>query len=142
MGPQNCGKSTLVKYLLNRMRGSVTASTKLFVLDIDCGQPTFNLPGTIALLREAEATRTAQVKPTLNAVRETFLNSPNPATDPEAYLQVISELIDDYHSVTGPKKLLVNTCGWVEGLGAEILMRLIYTIQETLCEGPGTKAKL
>ena len=36
VGPQNCGKSTLVKYLLNRLRSEAN-SDELYVLDADCG---------------------------------------------------------------------------------------------------------
>ena len=60
-GPANCGKSTLVKYLLNRMRSDASeAGTQLYVLDVDCGQPTFNLAGTISLLKVADSGRSVQ----------------------------------------------------------------------------------
>ena len=49
------------------------------------------------------------------------MNSANPALDPEAYLDVITELLEVFQSLAGSsKKLIVNTCGWVDGLGAEI----------------------
>ena len=122
VGPQNCGKSTLVKYLVNRLRSSETCTpqTKLCVLDVDCGQPTYSLPGTIAL--HQVSTKSCQsVKPELVTLREVFMNSANPALDPETYLDVITELLEVFQSLTGSsKKLIVNTCGWVDGLGAEI----------------------
>ena len=49
------------------------------------------------------------------------MNSANPALDPDTYLDVITELLEVFQSLTGSsKKLIVNTCGWVDGLGAEI----------------------
>ena len=78
------------------------------------------MPGTIAL--HQVSTKSCQsVKPELVTLREVFMNSANPALDPETYLDVITELLEVFQSLTGSsKKLIVNTCGWVDGLGAEI----------------------
>lgn len=97
------------------------SSGQLFVLDADCGQPTFNLPGSISLLREIRANKS--VHATFEAVNSTFLNSPNPAADADAFLSTIVEQLDVYKNIAGSnKKLIINTCGWVEGLGAEIFL--------------------
>ena len=67
VGPQNCGKSTLVKYLLNRLRSEAN-SDELYVLDADCGQPTFNLPGTISL-HKFDQKSASSVLPQLSIIR-------------------------------------------------------------------------
>ena len=102
VGPQNCGKSTLVKYLVNRLRSSADSQTKLCVLDVDCGQPTFNLPGTIALHQvKTNTSGELSIKPELVTLKEVFLNSASPALDPETYLDVVTDLIDLFQSLSG-----------------------------------------
>lgn len=108
------------------MRGIGGTSGQLFVLDADCGQPTFNLPGTISLLKETKANK--GVHATFKAVQKTFLNSPNPAADADAYLGTILEQIEVFSRVSGSKKLIINTCGWVEGFGAEIFLQMVHAI--------------
>ena len=58
--------------------------------------------------------------PRLVPVSETFVNSANPASDPNRYLSVIADKLSSFRIISGKKKLIVNSCGWVEGLGAEI----------------------
>lgn len=53
-------------------------------------------------------------------VKSMFFNSVNPGTNPELYLQFIRHLATEAFTLKG--KVVINTCGWVEGLGAEILM--------------------
>lgn len=49
-----------------------------------------------------------------------FFNSVNPASDPDLYLSFLEKLSED--SRNRGSKVVVNTCGWVDGLGAEILL--------------------
>ena len=62
-------------------------------------------------------------KPAVEVVRSIFFNSANPATDPDAYLQCIEKLYKAFKTIYAPgkTKLVVNTCGWVEGLGAKLI---------------------
>ena len=114
--------------MLNKLRSGETGSEsrKLYLLDVDCGQPTFNLPGTVALLECVQEGDFATLEPQMVPVSETFINSANPATDPSAYLSVIESKLRVYSELSSKnKRLVVNTCGWVEGLGAEIQLRII-----------------
>lgn len=88
---------------------------------MDCGQPTYNLPGTVTLHECVEQEDYATLEPQMVPISETFINSANPATDPSAYLNVIENKLRVYSELSLPnKRLVVNTCGWVEGLGADI----------------------
>lgn len=55
-----------------------------------------------------------------------FFNSANPATDPDAYLKCAEKLFRKFKEsyYTGESKLVVNTCGWVEGLGAQLVNQI------------------
>jgi polynucleotide 5'-kinase involved in rRNA processing len=51
-------------------------------------------------------------------VHSRFFDSANPASNFELYLQQLQDLSTIALSLKA--KVVVNTCGWVEGLGAEI----------------------
>ena len=44
------------------------------------------------------------------------------------------KLLEDFKDVQTEKKktLIVNTCGWVEGLGADIQMKIVTALQPQL----------
>ena len=55
-----------------------------------------------------------------------FFNSANHAADPVAYLMCIEKLFMAFKSIydVGKTKLVVNSCGWVEGLGAQLISEI------------------
>lgn len=55
--------------------------------------------------------------------RSWFFNSVNPASDPDSYLNLLNELATSAMALSKTSKIVVNTCGWVEGLGAEMLTK-------------------
>ena len=50
-------------------------------------------------------------------VKSLFFNSASPASDPDSYLECVRELVSEFRKVykRSHVKLVVNTCGWVEG---------------------------
>lgn len=59
-----------------------------------------------------------------------FFNSSNPSSEPELYLDLLEQLIKLFFTISKERKakLVVNTCGWVEGLGAYLLVELAKMI--------------
>lgn len=54
-------------------------------------------------------------------IRGYYLNTATPALNMSYYIQCGAELLKEYESIKSDKKvLIVNTCGWVEGIGADI----------------------
>lgn len=55
-------------------------------------------------------------------VKGYYLNTPTPNLNLKYYQNCTSQLLKDYQfaSTSASKCLIVNTCGWVEGLGSEI----------------------
>ena len=53
-------------------------------------------------------------------IKSLFLNSASPASDPDAYLKCVYTLVWKFFEIyrKSETKLVVNTCGWVEGQGA------------------------
>jgi len=72
-------------------------------------------------------------------VSSLFFNSSNPAEDPDLYLDQLNHLLDKYFEIrklhelesgagSRKPKLVVNTCGWVEGLGAHLISSLATSL--------------
>jgi polynucleotide 5'-hydroxyl-kinase GRC3/NOL9 len=154
-GAKGVGKSTMLRYLANRIlsHGERNGSNAVAILDIDVGQPEFSPPGMLSL--------TIVKKPLLSPphahiICNTSQNNEDPfhvaekhidayyfgftssKSNPVSYLKAVSCLVKTFEAVTeivaeyGNKlPLLVNTDGWVKGMGFEILSSIIDVISPT-----------
>jgi len=123
-GPKAAGKSTLARLAVNCLLSRVP---RVQLLDADCGQPELTPPGllSLALLREpllgppalraagAAAPQPAQLR---------FVGEESPKGDPAAYSAALRSLLAAAAADEAP--LVVNTQGWVKGLGRELLEAL------------------
>ena len=94
----------------------------MWYIEADCGQPNFGrLPGSLSLLK---LNISDGIHPEVEKVeKEVFLNTADPASDPDLYISVLKLLLN---SCKGKDSvLLINTCGWVEGLGAGLISQLV-----------------
>ena len=73
---------------------SSKASSEIFVLDVDSGQPIFNLPGTLALHKVDKQARS--VLPETDVIQQTFIDSANPAVDPDSYIILTNKLVETF----------------------------------------------
>lgn len=128
MGSKNCGKSTFGKALLN----NVTNATKkrIAYMDLDPANSEFSIPGTISV--------TVHTNPTfgLHFCHTDSLSVPenkycyygfsSAGHLPAHYLKCCKILADYYvlHLYTQGIPLIVNTPGWVRGLGKDFLIEL------------------
>ncbi|CAN8256676.1 unnamed protein product [Cochlearia groenlandica] len=130
-GPKNSGKSTfsrnLVETLLQRYK-------KVAYLDTDVGQPEFTAPGFLSLtvvdksILESDWTIPCVKTPE----RCFFYGDVSSKRDPKAYLRYIYTLFD-YYQINFCKSsdnktelpLVINTPGWVKGIGYEILVDIL-----------------
>ena len=130
-GPKRVGKSTFSRHLVNRLVS--TRSSQVAYLETDLGQTEYGPPGMVALhvfgsLRcDSHAQADLVVGPSWTLLRyplrSHFLGDVTPREDPAAYLAAIEDLVrfycSDLQSIGVP--LVVNTQGWVKGLGANLL---------------------
>ncbi|CAK7201900.1 Polynucleotide 5'-hydroxyl-kinase grc3 [Sporothrix eucalyptigena] len=140
-GPKSSGKSTFSRLLSNRLltRDGVPTSKwhvpSVAVLDIDPGQPEFGTPGSLSLVHVREPNFSPPFcRPYLpnndegvnKLLRSHELASVSPATDPEHYIESVLDLHSLYcRDLRSHCPLIVNTPGWVQGTGLEILIELI-----------------
>ncbi|KAF3780268.1 Polynucleotide 5'-hydroxyl-kinase [Nymphaea thermarum] len=111
-GPKNSGKSTFARFLVNTL---LTRHKMVGYLDTDVGQPEYTPPGCLSLH---------------------IIDRPNhdisSKSDPRAYIGCVTDLYDHFYEkhhrgssgICGEacSPLVVNTPGWVKGVGYHILV--------------------
>jgi polynucleotide 5'-hydroxyl-kinase GRC3/NOL9 len=140
-GPPNSGKSTLARYLTNRLLSFVRQKNGIAYLDLDPGQPEYSLPGNLTL---------SQIKhfnfgpPYTHAfIEHNFLSkdedivemfsqhygyfSPRDARD--EYIACALDLFKAYDNLRQRCPLIINCCGWFQGYGGSIIDTLIRSIK-------------
>ncbi len=164
-GAKSTGKSTYVRYLVNRQLSGAnpaengTTLRKIAILDCDVGQPEFSTPGIVSL--------TVVSQPILSPPHAHIVTSNNnedafslakkhercyfygfttSKANPVRYMKCIKSLlkdIDELYKESGFCGLVVNTDGWVKGMGFEVLSTLIDAVEPNHIVQilGGTKAK-
>ncbi|KAK3290688.1 uncharacterized protein B0H64DRAFT_452003 [Chaetomium fimeti] len=141
-GPKSSGKSTFGRLLTNRLITDRAGSKNrpwsgVMVLDIDPGQPEYSPPGIISLSNITIPNLSPSFcHPTLTPeegqLRAHAIASVTPGLDPAHYIECVLDLLTHYQRGPDPKPpLVVNTPGWVQGTGLDILTELIMAIRPT-----------
>ncbi|KAI1098092.1 hypothetical protein F4804DRAFT_137856 [Jackrogersella minutella] len=141
-GPKSSGKSTFGKILANRfitdqLNGSERrAHCGVAVLDLDPGQPEYCVAGQVSLVLLTEPVISpsfCRPLPDLETqkIRSHALASISPASDPELYLEAAEDLMTHYRNALGRFPLLINTPGWIQGTGLDLLTSLITKLRPT-----------
>ncbi|KAK4664973.1 Polynucleotide 5'-hydroxyl-kinase grc3 [Podospora pseudopauciseta] len=145
-GPKSSGKSTFGKLLANRLitdrAGNKNAPwSPIYILDIDPGQPEFGPPGVISLVKLTSPNLQPPfchptLEPVTSMIRSHAIAAVTPALDPEHFIECVMDLFTTYQTQTHPgeeKKppMVVNTPGWIQGLGLDILSDLVKGIKPT-----------
>ncbi|KAL2935945.1 Polynucleotide 5'-hydroxyl-kinase NOL9 [Bienertia sinuspersici] len=138
-GAKNTGKTTFSRYLLNTL---LLRYKRVAYLDTDVGQPEFTPPGCLSLTIIDEATPDFTIPCLKTPQRCYFFGDISSKRDPKAYLSCISALYDHYtkeqqisskngSSATAELPLIINTPGWVKGIGYDILLGMLDVIAAT-----------
>jgi polynucleotide 5'-hydroxyl-kinase GRC3/NOL9 len=158
-GAKGVGKSTMVRYLVNRilsMNGWLVSSqstqqdkecpTEVAVLDCDVGQPEFSPPGMVSLTIVSKPLLSPphahmvlggrQDDFTVANVHERccFYGFTSSKANPMRYMDAVMEAYQCYETIRKERKnipLIINTDGWVKGMGFEILSSLINACRPT-----------
>ncbi|KAF3972157.1 hypothetical protein ACB098_04G121300 [Castanea mollissima] len=138
-GAKNSGKTTFSRYLLNIL---LQRYKKVAYLDTDVGQPEFTPPGFLSLTIVDQLTPDLTIPCLKTPERCFFFGDVSSKRDPKAYLNAIFSLCDYYQTEyclsnksKNPTKtelpLVINTPGWVKGVGYDILVDLLKYIAPT-----------
>jgi len=137
-GSKRMGKSTFSKFVVNRL---LEKHERVAFLEADIGQPEFGVQGVVSLhLLERPLLSPPFANSHLDARRRFFIGSTSPRDDPDYYMACLTELLlvwgnefggvqvhDDATMVQQQVPLIINTHGWIKGLGYDLLMDLIHT---------------
>ncbi|GAB4850677.1 hypothetical protein Ancab_029988 [Ancistrocladus abbreviatus] len=137
-GPKNTGKTTFSRHLLNTF---LLRFKKVAYLDTDVGQPEFTPPGCLSLTVIDEVTPDLTIPCLKTPERCYFFGDVSSKRDLTMYLNFIYALCDYYkehcllNKNESPGKaempLIVNTPGWVKGVGYDILVDMLKYIAPT-----------
>ncbi|KAL8771680.1 MAG: hypothetical protein Q9209_002871 [Squamulea sp. 1 TL-2023] len=138
-GPKGSGKSTFVRMLINGINDT-RGSRYIALLDIDPGQPEFSPPGEVSLVQISScqfgppfchpSTSTHGLK----LIRSHHIGATSPQDDLQHYMRCVLDLFQHYKQllVQHPScPLVVNTIGWIQGSGLELLSELINRLNLT-----------
>ncbi|GAB4817782.1 hypothetical protein N2152v2_004828 [Parachlorella kessleri] len=150
-GSKKAGKSTFCRQLVNSL---LNHHPTVAFMDTDCGQAEFTPPGLVSL---SMLTQPVLGPPHMHLHRPAisyFVGDLSPESDPLRYLRCIREMYRGYqhaasataaaavqqqlttHDVTSTPQaatgqlppLVVNTHGWVKGLGLDVLIELLQSL--------------
>ncbi|KAJ1921755.1 Polynucleotide 5'-hydroxyl-kinase grc3 [Mycoemilia scoparia] len=130
-GNRSSGKSTFIRYLLNRL---LSVKSRIYYLETDLGQSELTPPGVIGLFKIQNPllgppfTHATSVIP----VHATYMGVTTPKDDPDRYSASIRHILELYRSEFSVKtsqdthgqdveSLVINTHGWTKGLGLDLL---------------------
>jgi len=110
--------------------------SQVAILDIDPGQPEFGPPGVISLnIISAPNLSPSFCHPTLDPARSQprahAIASVTPALDPTHFVESVLDLFSHYKQNPALFKhpLIINTPGWIQGTGLDILCELVKGIK-------------
>lgn len=120
-GASGTGKSTLTRYLVNHL---LLHKTRVVLIDTDVGQPEMNPPGLLA----AHAVSDFRLGAPTSSIRSVpisarFLGETTPREEPDLYSRLAKEVIEEAIAFadTNDYATVINSDGWVNGVGAELL---------------------
>ncbi|CAM0946097.1 unnamed protein product [Alopecurus aequalis] len=129
VGPSDSGKSTLCKMLLS---WAAKQGWKPTYVDLDIGQGSITIPGCISATPIEKPIDIVDGIP-LEMPLAYFYGHPNPSINPDVYKALMKELaqtLETQFSGNAESRaagMVINTMGWVEGLGYELLLNAIET---------------
>ncbi|KAI4234608.1 MAG: hypothetical protein L6R40_006692 [Gallowayella cf. fulva] len=135
-GPKGSGKSTFARMLVN----GVLKSSTVAYLDIDPGQPEFSPPGEVSLLHFTSYNfgppfcHPAASSNGVKLIRSHHIGSTSPQGNMHDYMQCVLNLFQHYKQLLAkhPSCLLViNTAGWIQGSGLELVSDFIRHLNIT-----------
>ncbi|KAK8082779.1 Polynucleotide 5'-hydroxyl-kinase [Apiospora saccharicola] len=141
-GPKSSGKSTFGRLLTNNLFTYYSTGSKrkhahgIAVLDLDPGQPEYCIAGQIGLVHVTEPLLGPSFCRPLpgsgvNILRSHTLASMSPASDTSLYIVAAVDLFNHYRNRLGNCPLVINTAGWVQGIGLDLLISLVDSLRPT-----------
>ena len=145
-GPKGAGKSTFCRILANALlqKPSGTGNRDMpddecvAFLDLDPGQPEYSPPGALSLIRlqswNFEPPFTHPTSGLNQTVRAHHFGHISPKEDPKHYYTCALDLFAHYRHMARDYRscsLIINSAGWIQGNGLELLSDLVHAMDLT-----------
>ncbi|KAG0441014.1 hypothetical protein HPB47_016077 [Ixodes persulcatus] len=127
-GRQNSGKSTVLRTLVNSL---LNVCPEVVYLDCDPGQSEFTPAAALSLTRVTEPLLGPPFTHVHTPEKMYFLGHVSPASQPDAYSAAVSKLLEHCRQHFPNTPLVVNTMGWVAGIGLSLLVDVIRRTSPT-----------
>ncbi|XP_008565240.1 PREDICTED: polynucleotide 5'-hydroxyl-kinase NOL9 [Galeopterus variegatus] len=118
-GPQDIGKSTFNRYLINQLLNSISC---VDYLECDLGQTEFTPPGCISLFNITEPILGPPFTHQRTPQKMVYYGKLSCKSNCESYIEIIKYVFSSYKREA---PLLINTMGWVADEGLLLLIDLI-----------------
>ncbi|DBA97526.1 TPA: hypothetical protein ACH3X1_015224 [Trebouxia sp. C0004] len=130
VGSKGVGKSTLARLLVNSL---LEVSPVVAFLDTDCGQAELTVPGLVSVTLLDKPLFGPAHMHMQQPTKSHFIGDLSPQSNPLHYLSSIRSLHEWYWNHSGTNKhgvivrppLVINTHGWIKGLGFELLAQVL-----------------
>ena len=140
IGDKNSGKSSLAQFCVNNL---LQNNKKVFYLDSDVGQPEFTPSGLISLRiieKPYFGPAWTHLNPPGHVVRQYYVGDNSSKENPDFFSQCLMQLVNCYKTqelLSDQEKhlhypIVINTHGWVAGVGLESVELLINEIKPNL----------
>ncbi|ORZ19859.1 hypothetical protein BCR42DRAFT_225280 [Absidia repens] len=139
-GTKNVGKSSFARYMINRL---LKVHQRVAYLETDVGQTEFTPSGLVSLnIVESPLLGPAFTHLNLKSKRSFFIGSTSPKNDSTYYQDCIHQLLHTYRQEVDAISdhdanqyqllpLVVNTSGWIKGLGYDLLLKIVEYVEPT-----------
>ncbi|XP_068096530.1 polynucleotide 5'-hydroxyl-kinase NOL9 [Hyperolius riggenbachi] len=121
-GPQNVGKSTFNRYLINRLLNHMPC---VGYLECDLGQSEFTPPGCISLINVTKPVLGPPFTHQREVHKMVYFGEPSCEQEIERFLESVKYVITCYKR---EQPLIINTMGWIKGFGLLLLIDLIHLL--------------
>ncbi|XP_063799476.1 polynucleotide 5'-hydroxyl-kinase NOL9 [Pseudophryne corroboree] len=121
-GPNNVGKSTFNRYLINQLLSRIPC---VDYLDCDLGQTEFTPPGCISLLNIDEPVLGPPYTHQRTPNKMVYFGETSCEQDMERFMESVKYVITCYKR---DQPLIINTMGWIKGFGLLLLIDLIHLL--------------
>ena len=144
-GPKNTGKSMLCRFVVNNLLGKEICDTVDYI-DIDCGQSEFTPPGLVSHHSVTSPLLGPPyfVRQGARLERSHFIGDTSPASDPQRFVHCVLDLFSQAiksrikqgkakskKEKTFVRPVVINSYGWVQGVGLDVLASLLRQIPVT-----------
>lgn len=129
-GPRKVGKSSMTRFIANSLWSNMR---QVAFIDLDPGQTEFTPPGCLSLKLLSSPLFGPPLAHQCITEGLVFLGTVSPADDPNAYINGAKMLASKYLTKFLPSgiPLVVNTMGWVTGMGMSFLQSLLQLLPTT-----------